>query len=179
MLPNDTNKLFKITDELTGAEYVKLNGTDKTATVKMKKGNTGIDLTDKVTFKETQDKKGFEVNLTDLTITADNKYVGYEVTIEYDAQIKDVTTNNTAKGHIGSSESSSVPVKLYTGTVEVVKVDAKNPNTKLSGAEFIVYRTLDNENNEYAVLANGKFDHWTTVEADATKTYNRCRIHRL
>lgn len=167
--PNDTNKLFKITDELTGAEYVKLNGTDKTATVKMKKGNTGIDLTDKVTFKETQDKKGFEVNLTDLTITADNKYVGYEVTIEYDAQIKDVTTNNTAKGHIGSSESSSVPVKLYTGTVEVVKVDAKNPNTKLSGAEFIVYRTLDNENNEYAVLANGKFDHWTTVEADATK----------
>ena len=169
--PTDTNKLFKITDELTGAEYVKLNGTDKTATVKMKKGNTKIDLTDKVTFTETQNngKKGFEVNLTDLTITNDNRYVGYEVTIEYDAQIKDVTTNNTAKGHIGNSESSSVPVKLYTGTVEVVKVDAKNPNTKLSGAEFIVYRTLDNENNEYAVLANGKFDHWTTVEADATK----------
>ena len=169
--PTDTNKLFKITDELTGAEYVKLNGTDKTATVKMKKGNTEIDLTNKVTFTETQNngKKGFEVNLSDLTITADNRYVGYEVTIEYDAQIKDVTTNNTAKGHIGNSESSSVPVKLYTGTVEVVKVDAKNTNTKLSGAEFIVYRTLDNENKEYAVLANGKFDHWTTVEADATK----------
>lgn len=169
--PTDTNKLFKITDELTGAEYVKLNGTDKTATVKMKKGNTEIDLTNKVTFTETQNngKKGFEVNLSDLTITADNRYVGYEVTIKYDAQIKDVTTNNTAKGHIGNSESSSVPVKLYTGTVEVVKVDAKNTNTKLSGAEFIVYRTLDNENKEYAVLANGKFDHWTTVEADATK----------
>lgn len=169
--PTDTNKSFKITDELTGAEYVKLNGTDKTATVKMKKGNTEIDLTDKVTFTETQNegKKGFEVNLSDLTITNDNRYVGYEVTIEYDAQIKDVTTNNTAKGHIGNSESSSVPVKLYTGTVEVVKVDAKNTNTKLSGAEFIVYRILDNENKEYAVLANGKFDHWTTVEADATK----------
>lgn len=169
--PTDTNKLFKITDELKGAEYVKLNGTDKTATVIMKKGNTKIDLTDKVTFTETQNngKKGFEVNLTDLTITDDNRYVGYEVTIEYDAQIKDVTTNNTAKGHIGNSESSSVPVELYTGTVEVVKVDAKNTNTKLSGAEFIVYRTLDNENKEYAVLENGKFDHWTTVETDATK----------
>lgn len=169
--PTDTNKLFKITDELTGAEYVKLNGTDKTATVKMKKGNNEIDLTDEVTFTETQNggKKGFEVNLSDLTITDDNRYVGYEVTIEYDAQIKDVTTNNTAKGHIGNSKSSSVPVKLYTGKVEVVKVDAKNTNTKLSGAEFIVYRTLDNENKEYAVLLNGKFDHWTTVEADATK----------
>ena len=169
--PTDTNKVFKITDELTGAEYVKLNGTDKTATVKMKKGNTEIDLTDNVTFTETQNngKKGFEVNLSDLTITDDNRYVGYEVTIEYDAQIKDVTTNNTAKGHIGNSESSSVPVELYTGTVEVVKVDAKNANTKLSGAEFIVYRTLDNENKEYAVLVNGKFDHWTTVEDDATK----------
>ena len=169
--PTDTNKLFKITDELTGAEYVKLNGTDKTATVKMKKGNNEIDLTDEVTFTETQNggKKGFEVNLSDLKITDDNRYVGYEVTIEYDAQIKDVTTNNTAKGHIGNSKSSSVPVKLYTGKVEVVKVDAKNTNTKLSGAEFIVYRTLDNENKEYAVLLNGKFDHWTTVEADATK----------
>ncbi|WP_278655358.1 SpaH/EbpB family LPXTG-anchored major pilin [Blautia massiliensis (ex Durand et al. 2017)] len=169
--PTDTNKLFKITDELTGAEYVKLNGTDKTATVKMKKGNNEIDLTDEVTFTETQNggKKGFEVNLSDLTITDDNRYVGYEVTIEYDAQIKDVTTNNTAKGHIGNSKSSSVPVELYTGKVEVVKVDAKNTNTKLSGAEFIVYRTLDNENKEYAVLLNGKFDHWTTVEADATK----------
>lgn len=166
--PTDTNKVFKIADKLTGAEYVKLNGTDKTATVKMKKGNTEIDLTNKVTFTETQNN-GFEVDLSKLTITDDNRYVGYEVTIEYDAQIKDVTTNNTAKGHIGSSESSSVPVKLYTGTVEVVKVDAKNTNTKLSGAEFIVYRTLDNGNKEYAVLANGKFDHWTTVEADATK----------
>ena len=167
--PTDTNKTFKITDKLTGAEYVKLNGQDKTATVKMKKGSNEINLTDQVTFSENRDKNSFEVDLASLTITNDNKYVGYEVTIEYDAQIKDVTTNNTAKGHIGSSESSSVPVKLYTGTVEVVKVDAKNPNTKLSGAEFIVYRTLDNENNEYAVLANGKFDHWTTVEADATK----------
>lgn len=177
--PTDTNKVFKITDELTGAEYVKLNGTDKTATVKMKKGNTEIDLTDKVTFTETQNKgkKGFEVNLSNLTITNDNRYVGYEVTIEYDAQIKDVTTNNTAKGHIGNSESSSVPVKLYTGTVEVVKVDAKNTNTKLSGAEFIVYRTLDNENKEYAVLAKGKFDHWTTVEANATKITTDTKGH--
>lgn len=167
--PTDTNKTFKITDKLTGAEYVKLNGQDKTATVKMKKGSNEINLTDQVTFSENSDKNSFEVDLASLTITDDNKYVGYEVTIEYDAQIKDVTTNNTAKGHIGNSESSSVPVKLYTGTVEVVKVDAKNTNTKLSGAEFIVYRTLDNENKEYAVLENGKFDHWTTVEADATK----------
>lgn len=65
------------------------------------------------------------------------------------------------------SDNGQTPVDkviVFTYELDVTKVDGTDNTKKLENAVF----NLQNEDSEYAVVANGRLTGWTTVKADAT-----------
>ncbi len=132
---NASTRTFKITDKISGAEYV-LNEAGKVdGTVMM--GNAPVAGAEIVL---SADKKSFEINLDSLVADTDNPNAGNLITVTYKAKITEVTATNEAKGHKSGEEYAGDNVGLYTGSITLTKVDANNANKKLPNAEFTVQK---------------------------------------
>jgi fimbrial isopeptide formation D2 family protein/LPXTG-motif cell wall-anchored protein len=77
-------------------------------------------------------------------------------------------SNNPNQG--GTGDTGKTPtdkVIVFTYELDTTKVDATNTDTKLSGAEFQLYKKVSDVKT-YAKVANGKVTGWTTTESEAT-----------
>lgn len=150
--PTATNKLFKVTDALTGAEY-------KKDTVVVKLGDNEINFAP--TFDDATNS--FELDLSSL-IDDTNSNAGKDVTITYDVLVtseNDKVTNTANVSRTGSENYSSDSVDLYEGAITLTKTnDYKKESDKklLAGAGFNVLdkdgnvlKFVDKGNNNYVL----------------------------
>lgn len=138
---NETNKTFKISDTISGAEYVGLEDdqstiNEKTAVVTIGGVKVSAD------FVKNTAGTGFTVDLSSY-IDDSNTNAGKVVVVEYEAKVKALEVENTASSHISNVTVDSNPVKLYSGKITLVKTDATNTAIKLSGAGFEVTKKND------------------------------------
>lgn len=149
--PTATNKLFKVTDALTGAEY-------KKATVVVKLGDNEINIAP--TFDATN---SFELDLSSL-IDDTNSNAGKDVTITYDVLVtseNDKVTNTANVSRTGSENYSSDSVDLYEGAITLTKTndyEKESDKKLLAGAGFNVLdkdgnvlKFVDKGNNNYVL----------------------------
>ena len=162
--------LFAINDKMTGGEY-KLE----------EKGDNAGKLAVALTYgTETETRyvdvvdNGFKLDLTDL-VDKDNTNANLQITAEYVAIATSLEINNnaypTVVGHDYNvdKDDKDITTKItsFSGKISLVKVDAKNTDTKLAGAEFVIVKNVENVDN-YAVLDNGKLTGWTTDKTKAS-----------
>lgn len=149
--PTATNKLFKVTDALTGAEY-------KKDTVVVKLGDNEINIAP--TFDATN---SFELDLSSL-IDDTNSNAGKDVTITYDVLVtseNDKVTNTANVSRTGSENYSSDSVGLYEGAITLTKTndyEKESDKKLLAGAGFNVLdkdgnvlKFVDKGNNNYVL----------------------------
>lgn len=149
--PTATNKLFKVTDALTGAEY-------KKDTVVVKLGDNEINIAP--TFDTTN---SFELDLSSL-IDDTNSNAGKDVTITYDVLVtseNDKVTNTANVSRTGSENYSSDSVDLYEGAITLTKpndYEKESDKKLLAGAGFNVLdkdgnvlKFVDKGNNNYVL----------------------------
>lgn len=148
--PTATNKLFKVTDKLTGAEYQK-----NTVVAKLGLGNNATTLDVTPTFDDATNS--FELDLSSL-IDDTNSNAGKDVTITYDVLVtseNDKVTNTANVSRTGSENYSSDSVDLYEGAITLTKTNAyeKESDKKLlAGAGFNV---LDKDRNVLKFVDKG------------------------
>lgn len=128
----------------------------------------------------------FTVTLPDLLKLVDangNKIslAGQDVIIEYkaklntNAQIGNPGNENTVQleysndpNSDGTGTTIEDKVKVFTFQLDGTKMNIVDSNDKLQGAEFVLYRTSDNNPNntskEYATISNGKVGQWNASE---------------
>ena len=137
-----TNKLFKVTDKLTGAEYQK-----NTVVAKLGLGNNATTLDVTPTFDDATNS--FELDLSSL-IDDTNSNAGKDVTITYDVLVtseNDKVTNTANVSRTGSENYSSDSVDLYEGAITLTKTndyEKESDKKLLAGAGFNV---LDKDGN--------------------------------
>ena len=136
-VPTDaTNKSYYIYDKLTGATY-------KEDTFKVELGTD--DITNDVEVVFTDDQKGFSINLSDYINDA-NTNAGLAVKVSYSALVTSKVVDNKALGgdssHANDDGSNWTTVTTYTGEVTIKKF-AEDGTTPLSGAKFVVYKTVN------------------------------------
>ena len=149
--PTATNKLFKVTDALTGAEY-------KKDTVVVKLGDNEINIAP--TFDATN---SFELDLSSL-IDDTNSNAGKDVTITYDVLVtseNDKVKNTANVSRTGSENYSSDSVDLYEGAITLTKTndyEKESDKKLLAGAGFNVLdkdgnvlKFVDKGNNNYVL----------------------------
>lgn len=126
---------------------------------------------DGCTFEITFTKSYLDSITASTTIT-----VTYSATVNSNAVIDG--GGNTNKTHLSYGENSDVSTTEKTTTTYVFDVDIlkytageNDTRTPLSGAEFVLYKTVvENEENVnyYAKVENGKLTGWTTNKSEAT-----------
>lgn len=154
--PTATNKLFKVTAALTGAEY-------KKDTVVVKLGDSKINIAP--TFDDATNS--FELDLSSF-IDDTNSNAGKDVTITYDVLVtseNDKVTNTANVSRTGSENYSSDSVDLYEGAITLTKTndyEKESDKKLLAGAGFNVLdkdgnvlKFVDKGNNTY-VLAKAQ-----------------------
>ena len=148
--PTATNKLFKVTDALTGAEY-------KKDTVVVKLGDSKINIAP--TFDDATNS--FELDLSSF-IDDTNSNAGKDVTITYDVLVtseNDKVKNTANVSRTGSENYSSDSVDLYEGAITLTNDYEKESDKKLlAGAGFNVLdkdgnvlKFVDKGNNNYVL----------------------------
>lgn len=148
--PTATNKLFKVTDKLTGAEYQK-----NTVVAKLGLGNNATTLDVTPTFDDATNS--FELDLSSL-IDDTNSNAGKDVTITYDVLVtseNDKVTNTANVSRTGSENYSSDSVDLYEGAITLTKTNAyekESDKKSLAGAGFNV---LDKDGNVLKFVDKG------------------------
>ena len=134
----DPIKEFKVTDKITGAEYV--TNTD---------GKLELDVTigteNKTVAVEVKDHS-FTLDLT--SYLENNAHANQSVVIKYSAKVTGTVVNNGVKWNDGRNESETATDTLYTGTVTLTKTGENN--AKLANAEFVLVRK-ENNKIKYAV----------------------------
>ena len=144
--PTATNKLFKVTDALTGAEY-------KKDTVVVKLGDSKINIAP--TFDDATNS--FELDLSSF-IDDTNSNAGKDVTITYDVLVtseNDKVTNTANVSRTGSENYSSDSVDLYEGAITLTKAndyEKESDKKLLAGAGFNV---LDKDGNVLKFVDKG------------------------
>ena len=145
-----TNKLFKVTDKLTGAEYQK-----NTVVAKLGLGNNATTLDVTPTFDDATNS--FELDLSSL-IDDTNSNAGKDVTITYDVLVtseNDKVTNTANVSRTGSENYSSDSVDLYEGAITLTKTndyEKESDKKLLAGAGFNV---LDKDGNVLKFVDKG------------------------
>lgn len=164
---------FKVRDTLTGAVYylsgeavkgvnavneITVNGV--ASDLKIDEGDNG--------------KSAFTVDLTSL-VNNNNTNAGATVVITYTAKVDavDEVTNEAYSSH----DSEGTTVHAYTGQAEITKYaydeteDDLTDNAKLAGAQFALYRTVDESTREYAVIDENGYitGEWIPVAAEDGK----------
>lgn len=170
-LTNYTNYTFQIVDTMSnGLTY-----------------NNGLEV--KVGDQTCEAGTNYDVNQNDqnLTITLKSDYVlanqGKTVVITYSAtvnsnalnkeretnSVKVVYSNNPADSN-STGETVDNVVYVYNFDIVIDKVDGADPNKKLNGAEFILYKENENKDKLYYTYneTNGTVG-WVTDENAATK----------
>lgn len=148
--PTATNKLFKVTDKLTGAEYQK-----NTVVAKLGLGNNATTLDVTPTFDDATNS--FELDLSSL-IDDTNSNAGKDVTITYDVLVtseNDKVTNTANVSRTGSENYSSDSVDLYEGAITLTKTndyEKESDKKLLAGAGFNV---LDKDGNVLKFVDKG------------------------
>ncbi|MGN0243355.1 MAG: SpaA isopeptide-forming pilin-related protein [Lachnospiraceae bacterium] len=161
--PGATNKNFFVTDVITGAEFVDL----ATGTVTMAGNPVGATF---VQGADPDDNK-FRIDLSSLIDDA-NSNAGKEIVVTYQAKVTAIAVDNQA--YAGNDPDSYTDEtygkdddKLYSGQITFTKT-AEDGTTKLEGADFVVYKLVD-ETKNYAIFdATNKLTGWTTVKGEAT-----------
>ena len=117
-------------------------------------------------------KKTFTADLTE--VLSNNTYANQSIVITYQAKVTDVMVGNDVKIGNGTPNGESLygsaHEDLYTGGIEIEKVDEKDITIKLSEAGFIFSKTVG-ESTKYAKFNNSKFVEWVDSEADATEVF--------
>lgn len=175
---SDANRKYMVKDTITGAEYV-LNSGKVTLSVyynktisEVKAGSLTADKTFDVTVADaTNGGKSFEVDLTE--VLENNAHANESIVITYQAKVTDVQVGNEVKigngTNAGESLYGSDNENLYTGSIEIEKVDEAATTVKLAGAGFIFSKT-EKGSTKYAKFdTNNKFSEWTDTEIDATE----------
>ena len=148
--PTATNKLFKVTDKLTGAEYQK-----NTVVAKLGLGNNATTLDVTPTFDDATNS--FELDLSSF-IDDTNSNAGKDVTITYDVLVtseNDKVTNTANVSRTGSENYSSDSVDLYEGAITLTKTndyEKESDKKLLAGAGFNV---LDKDGNVLKFVDKG------------------------
>ncbi len=179
----DADKEYFVRDTITGGEYVTVESGEHEGEVEL----TVIVGRDTKTFYGTvtneapaedgRVKQSFEANLS--SILEGNKYANQDITITYQAVVKDVKVGNTVT--VGDAEGDTSfghgDTELYTATINLLKYASDNDNDnlsdnkKLAGAEFIVYKVVEEAGTTktyYAVANGNEFTNWTTDKEKAT-----------
>lgn len=169
--PTATNKLFKVTDKLTGAEYQK-----NTVVAKLGLGNNATTLDVTPTFDDATNS--FELDLSSL-IDDTNSNAGKDVTITYNVLVtseNDKVRNTANVSRTGSENYSSDSVDLYEGAITLTKTndyEKESDKKLLAGAGFNVLdkdgnvlKFVDKGNNTY-VLAKDQTGVVTEVVTGA------------
>ena len=103
------------------------------------------------TITATNDENGFKVSIPVMKYT-----IGDEIKVVYTATVNkaaiNVISENKAQLRFGRNPQTTEEVKVQSTStsVEVVKVDGNNPETKLSGAKFVLKRTVNGTTQYYA-----------------------------
>ena len=149
----DANKVFKVTDTITGADYV--TSANNTVTVKawinktvdnVKAGSAGApDITGSATLSN--NNKTFTWIMTNESygdstlINAANSNANKTIVIQYDAIVKDTKVHNDVTFGDGSHEGSA-SVDVYTGTINLSKKGENN--VALENAKFVLAKKFNN-----------------------------------
>ena len=128
---NTDNRTFTITDKITGADYY-LAGVGAIKKIVV----DNVDRT--ADFALVPNGNKFTIDFSSLVASSYNEHAGEKIVITYTAKVTDVTVNNEAKGHYANTDITGNGVNLYTGSIELTKVDAANEAKKLAGATFNV-----------------------------------------
>lgn len=138
--PNNSDRTFKITDTLTGAEYY-LTGEGAQASIQMESEGVigGAEKFD-------MNNNSFSIDLSELILN-NNANAGKDIIVTYTVKVTEVDEiTNTAGSHISGVEVDSKPeVNVYTGTITLTKLDAENKSKKLAGAGFEVKKEGSDE----------------------------------
>lgn len=149
-----TVETFSVSDELTGATYY-LTGEDVKGVAAVNE-ITVNGVASGLTIDEQYDRQTtFTVDLMSL-VDKNNTNAGATVVITYTAKVNavDEVTNKANSSH----DSDGTTVHAYTGQAEITKYaedetpDNLTNNAKLAGAQFALYRTVDDNTREYAVI---------------------------
>lgn len=171
----DTDKYYRIIDEIKGAVYDVTNEElEIKVAIKETKDSTNPIHTDNYKVKPTttaENNQTFELNLDELLVG--NPYANRYIELTYTAIVKDMIVNNTVyagKGeNNGKANYGSDNDKLVSGTVTLTKKDANDDTIVLAGAEFVLTKVVGGVVN-YAIVdeTTKKLTGWSTVEKDAT-----------
>ena len=161
---NDANPIkgFKVTDVISGAEYV--TNQEGKLVLKVTVG-TGAETEELVDVNN----NSFTLDLT--SYLANNDHANQSVVIKYSAKVTGTVVNNTVEWNDGKNESQTATDTLYTGTVTLTKTGENG--AKLENAEFVLVRKDKDSSLKYAVATqtNGKAEYTVNswgAEKDAT-----------
>lgn len=162
---NKDNKIksFTVSDQLTGATYY-LTGEAVKGVLPVNSITINGNETDYKIDNMVHGTNEFTVDLTNL-IDDKNTNAGKTVVITYTVKIGAVNSiTNTANS---TNDPAGTTTKTYTGNAQITKYGNKDRTIKLSGAEFALYRQVNETEREYAVIdENGYITGvWTPVKA--------------
>ena len=105
------------------------------------------------------------------SITADTKIViNYTAKLTSDAVAGTGYLNETWLDYGDNQHTEHDTTTTYTWKLPIYKYHKDGEAKKaLAGAEFILYKGIDESNREYAQVANGKLTGWTKEKTKATK----------
>lgn len=146
------NRTFTVTDRITGADYY-LSGTGAKKEVTV----DGVNQTDN--FNIIPNGNTFTVNFDSLVASLSNENAGKRIVITYTAKVTDVTVENTASGHSSDKNMSGNKVNLYTGSIELTKVDANKTSKGLAGATFNVFKDGASTSLKFTKESNGVYKY--------------------
>lgn len=138
---DETNVSYKVTDTITGGEYIK-------------NANGKVDVFVEVgtynnTYEGTIIGNSFTADLTDLVVKngkTDNTYANQTITITYKAKVTGIVVDNTVQitgGHDGKTDYGSASDHIDTAQITLTKTG--DQGKALKDAEFVVYRLVGNK----------------------------------
>ncbi len=163
--PNHTNKTFKITDTINGADYY-LTGEGAIASVKMMVGQEPTVVGGAELFKVTGNT--FEIDLSNL-INDTNSNAGNKIIVTYTAKVTDVTVDNKAGSNVGEVEVDSDETNLYSAQIKVIKTDVEDETKLLKDAGFKLYKVEDGKNVYATFDKENKFTGWVDTKEKGTE----------
>ena len=173
---SDENRTYQVADTLTGAAYALEKEGEQAGMLKVHVvvGNDEKDFYVPVADLSTPVTGTVQNFVLDLSEYLDgNLYANQTIIITYTAIVKDMIVGNEAAVGDGENDAQfgSDSDKVVSGSVTLTKTD--NDNNKLSGAEFVLVKTLDDDSKVYATATdNGNGDYtlsgWVTAVDDAT-----------
>lgn len=163
---NKDNKIesFTVSDELQGATYY-LTGEAVKGVLPVNSITIDGNASEFKINESYNGQKEFTVDLSEL-IKADNTNAGKTVIITYTVKIDAVNSiTNTANS---TNDPTGTTTKTYTGNAQIIKYGDKNKTIKLSGAEFALYRQVNDTKREYAVIDGNGYITGVWIPVTAT-----------